>query len=291
MASPGVAEQTYAEQDQMTKLNGVLSRHGITIADANDLVLLQGYEIVVIADDSGSMTLSSVPQAERRLGQREPSRWEELCGTLRMVVELATIFDADGVDIHFLNRPALTHLRSRDDPQLDTALQRPPSGGTPLTETLRNVLTAHAADPSEKPVLIIIATDGMPNGGPAPFKQIIVDAIRKRFGQTIFKFQILACTDDDTQVGWLNQFDEEFAEVDVTDDYHSEKQEVLRTGKCPTFKRSDWIIKALLGPISNKFDSWDEPNGPGRQQHTPAYHNNHAKPAQNKKEGCGCVLA
>ena len=269
----------------MTKLNGVLSRHGITIADANDLVLLQGYEIVVIADDSGSMTLSSVPDGQRQLGQREPSRWEELCGTLRMVVELATIFDADGVDIHFLNRPALTHLRSRDDPQLDTALQRPPSGGTPLTETLQKVLSAHSE--SEKPVLFVIATDGMPNGGIQRLKNVISEAI-SRPGRT-FKFQILACTDDDTQVGWLNEFDREYKEVDVTDDYHSEKQEVLRTGKCPSFKRSDWIIKALLGPISNKFDSWDEAK---RANAPPPFKgaSSSQQPQSTKKDGC-CTIA
>eukprot|EP01061_Rhynchopus_euleeides_P047864 TRINITY_DN988_c0_g1_i4.p1 TRINITY_DN988_c0_g1~~TRINITY_DN988_c0_g1_i4.p1 ORF type:complete len:130 (+),score=45.05 TRINITY_DN988_c0_g1_i4:47-391(+) len=107
------AHVTYNEQADMQKLNELLSRHQITIADANDLVLLQGYEIVIIADDSGSMSLSSVPQNQRRLGQREPSRWEELGGTLQMVVELATCFDKDGLDIFFLNRPSLHGIKSR----------------------------------------------------------------------------------------------------------------------------------------------------------------------------------
>eukprot|EP01061_Rhynchopus_euleeides_P047862 TRINITY_DN988_c0_g1_i2.p1 TRINITY_DN988_c0_g1~~TRINITY_DN988_c0_g1_i2.p1 ORF type:complete len:307 (+),score=129.12 TRINITY_DN988_c0_g1_i2:38-922(+) len=292
------ANTTYDEQANMQKLGEVLSRHNITIADANDLVLLQGYEIVIIADDSGSMSLSSVPQNQRRLGQREPSRWEELGGTLQMVVELATCFDKDGLDIFFLNRPSLHGIKSRDDPSLVAALAQPPAGGTPLTETLQNVV-ARFSGSSEKPVLLLIATDGEPNGGPNRFMSTIRDVIHKKTTRTTFKFQILACTDDESQIGWLNVFDAEFDAVDVTDDYHSEKQEVMRTGKCPTFNRGDWIIKALLGPISTKFDAWDEPNA--RPQQPPQYQHTYAapghgppphqhKPQQAKKDGCCTVL-
>eukprot|EP01061_Rhynchopus_euleeides_P047865 TRINITY_DN988_c0_g1_i5.p2 TRINITY_DN988_c0_g1~~TRINITY_DN988_c0_g1_i5.p2 ORF type:complete len:309 (+),score=125.37 TRINITY_DN988_c0_g1_i5:38-928(+) len=294
------ANTTYDEQANMQKLGEVLSRHNITIADANDLVLLQGYEIVIIADDSGSMSLSSVPQNQRRLGQREPSRWEELGGTLQMVVELATCFDKDGLDIFFLNRPSLHGIKSRDDPSLVAALAQPPAGGTPLTETLQNVIQKFSAS-AEKPVLVVIATDGVPNGGPHPLKNAIRSAVNRQSTATTFKFQILACTDDDSQVGWLNEFDAEFQAVDVTDDYHSEKQEVMRTGKCPTFNRGDWIIKALLGPISTKFDGWDERAGhhqppPPQYQHTyaapghgPPPHQH--KPQQAKKDDGCCTIS
>ena len=252
----------------MDTLNAVLQRHNISIADANDLVLLQGYDIVFIADDSGSMQLSSVPQNQRKLGQSEPSRWDELKGTVQMIVEIATCFDPDGVDIFFLNRPSIHGIRSRDDPALAQAFASPPFGGTPLTEMLQSVLQKCSAN-TERPVLVMIATDGEPNGGPHRFMQVIRDAIARRTTQTKFKFQILACTDDDDAVGWLNKFDQEFAEVDVTDDYHSEKQEVLRAEKCRQFQRGDWVIKALLGPISSKFDGWDEK--PAANPHAPAY--------------------
>ena len=233
------------------KLEEVLQRHGITIADANDLVELQGYEMVFIADDSGSMTMSSVPKGSRVLGKDEPTRWDELCGTLQMAVELAACFDDDGVDIFFLNRPALRNVKSRDDVFLQQALSTPPFGGTPLTEVLQTVLHEYGQQ-TEKPVLVVIATDGVPNGGPNKFKNVIRGALRKGFGETQFKFQVLACTDDEAAIGWLNEFDTLFQEVDVTDDYYSEKKEVVAAGRCHDFKRADWIIKALLGPISTK---------------------------------------
>jgi len=72
----------------------------------------------------------------------------------------------------------------------------------------------------------------------------------------------MACTDDEASVGWLNDLDERFTEVDVTDDYYSEREEVLRARKVAKFTRGDWLIKALLGPVSAKFDAWDEGGGP-----------------------------
>ena len=281
---------TYGEDAQMQKLNSLLTRYSITIADANDLVQLQGYEIVFLVDDSGSMSLSSVPSHLRRLGQREPTRWDELGGTVQMVVEIATIFDADGVDVFFLNREPLRSIKSRDDPRLTAALAQPPSGGTPLTEQLQQVIMQYAH--SEKPVLILIATDGTPNGGLHAFKTCIRQAIAKRGCSATFKFQILACTDDDSAIGWLNEFDEEFAEVDVTDDYHSERAEVLKAERAPHFTRGDWLMKALLGPIISKFDDWDEPN----KTKPPQFHNNSHPPygggpqtTKKKNEGCCSV--
>eukprot|EP01060_Flectonema_neradi_P036861 TRINITY_DN7242_c4_g1_i1.p1 TRINITY_DN7242_c4_g1~~TRINITY_DN7242_c4_g1_i1.p1 ORF type:complete len:523 (+),score=106.73 TRINITY_DN7242_c4_g1_i1:40-1569(+) len=241
--------------NKMQRLETVLSEFEITIADANDLVLLEDYEIVFVADDSGSMSISSIPVSERKLGQPNPSRWDELKNTMYQIIELACIFDEDGVDVYFLNRPHVRGIRSRDDPNLMAALQEKPSGTTPLTETLLEVMQDY--NDKEKPVLVIIATDGEPNGGPAPFVSVITKAIKTL--PTPFKFQIMACTDDDDQVGWLNTFDDLLDEVDVTDDYISERREVLAAGRCTQFKRSDWVIKALLGPISRKFDAWDEP--------------------------------
>jgi len=62
----------------------------------------------------------------------------------------------------------------------------------------------------------------------------------------------------------MNELDEKITEVDGTDDYYSERQEVLRAGKAKRFTGGDWLIKALLGPICTKFDAWDEGHGKGK---------------------------
>merc|ERR1712048_971560 len=72
------------------------------------------------------------------------------------------------------------------------------------------------------------------------------------------RYQLLACSDQDRDIAWMNDLDDEFGEVDCTDDYESEKKEVLGVGLTDKFEKSDWLMKALLGPVSKKFDAWDE---------------------------------
>eukprot|EP00754_Rhynchopus_humris_P047121 Rhum_TRINITY_DN6666_c0_g1::Rhum_TRINITY_DN6666_c0_g1_i1::g.20533::m.20533 len=266
-----------------SQLQSILDKYEITIAEANDLVLLADYEIVFVADDSGSMQLCSVPAAERKLGAAMPTRWDELCQTVSLVAEIACCFDSDGIDVHFLNRAPVRNVTSTSDIRFVQAFQSPPVGGTPLTETVRRLVQEYSK--SEKPVLFMLATDGEPNGGPGPFKMLLQDVLSKRITNTKMNFQILACTEDDTQVEWLNDFDDATDGIDVVDDYYSERKEVLAAGKVRQFKRSDWAIKALLGPISSKYDKLDE-----RVPNFRPLGSKHAARQARKEQGECCVM-
>ena len=79
-----------------------------------------------------------------------------------------------------------------------------------------------------------------------------------RFADTL-KIQIMACTDDEVEMAWLNLLDCELPGVDVTDDYYAELQEVMRAGRVRKFTRGDWCLKAMLGPVLRRFDNLDEP--------------------------------
>jgi len=63
----------------------------------------------------------------------------------------------------------------------------------------------------------------------------------------------LACTDDLQTVNYLSNWDRRIPNVDVMDDYRSERLEVQRTrgGNFP-FSFGDYIVKSLLGAI----DPW-----------------------------------
>ncbi|CAJ1416181.1 unnamed protein product [Effrenium voratum] len=105
----------------------------------------------------------------------------------------------------------------------------------------------------------MIFTDGEPNGGVRNFEKELKRLVTKKTTDMTFKVQIMACTADDGAVGYLNVIDEKFGKVDVTDDYYSEMQEVLKKARTRSkFTRGDWLMKAMLGPISSKFDAWDE---------------------------------
>eukprot|EP01059_Diplonema_ambulator_P014807 TRINITY_DN257_c0_g2_i2.p1 TRINITY_DN257_c0_g2~~TRINITY_DN257_c0_g2_i2.p1 ORF type:complete len:278 (+),score=69.76 TRINITY_DN257_c0_g2_i2:41-874(+) len=248
-APPPPVHATVPVQEQLRR---VLDKHEITIASAQDLVALEGYEIVFVIDDSGSMQLPSDPPSKRNLGVQSRTRWDELCETVKMVAELACVFDPNGIDVYFLNRQEVRGVSCTNHPMLMSALSQPPCGSTPLTETVSRVVADYSL--CERPVLVLIATDGEPDGGPKKFISLLDQvSVTTR----TFKFQILACTADDSSVAWLDKFDKAYKEVDVTDDYYTERAQVLRTGR-KKFTRGDWVIKALLGPILSKFDDMDE---------------------------------
>lgn len=242
-------------QHRMNRLQAILNRFEISIAEANDLVVLEDYDMVLIADDSGSMACPSAPPSQRQLGVPTPSRWDELKETVALMVDLGNCFDADGIDIHFLNRPTISNVKGSGDPAFIKAFSQPPNGGTPLTETLRRVVKS---TDGEKPVLLFILTDGVPNGGPGVFGAEIRQVVKKQSTQSTFRIQIMACTGDDNAVGYLNEIDKEFNEVDCTDDYYSERAEVIAAGRFASFTHGDWCLKAMLGPVSSKFDCMDE---------------------------------
>ena len=222
-------------------LQEIINRFDISIARGDELAMLYNYRIVFIADDSGSMQLPACPGY---------TRWTELGTTISMLVDMAACFSPDGIDIHFLNRPAVLGVKSNHDPALQQSLAQGPSGGTPLSQCTQAIINKYQGG---KDVLLMIATDGEPNEGPEAFKRVVRSAIQRRF-----RFQILACTNDEAEIGWLNKFDREFQEVDVMDDFDSERKEVLQAGRCQRFTRGDYLIKALLGAICAKFDGWDE---------------------------------
>lgn len=247
--------QTSATPAVIQKLQAVLDRFEVHIADAQDLVVLQDYELYVIADDSGSMQGAAEPPRMRQIGQPAKSRWDELKETVSAIIEVASCFDETGVDVFFLNRAPVMKVKNASDAAFTTAFSTPPRGGTPLTETMERV-SAHLAN-SERKVLIFVLTDGEPNGGKKPFK----NALHSITAGGKVKIQIMACTPEDSEVEWLNDIDADLKAVDVTDDYIAERAEVVRAGIAPNFSRGDWILKALLGPVSRKFDTWDEKLG------------------------------
>jgi len=216
----------------------ILERFKVTIAVPEDLYVLQDYDVVIIADDSGSMSTGS--------------RWKELQDSLSQIVTVGSVFDDDGLDIFFLNRPVVTGVRSADDKHFLDAFSRGPGGTTPLTVTVDTVMRAKFL----KPVLLFIMTDGVPDKGVATFRSKIGSIVNNK--RKPVKVQIMACTEDDNAVGWLDELDEAFDGVDVTDDYDTERAQVLRIGKVAQFNRGDWCMKAMLGPISRKFDELDE---------------------------------
>lgn len=190
---------------------------------------LERYDIVVIADDSSSMNSPAHdPTADNPFAQI-PTRWEELKKRVMEIVEIATCLDQDGIDLYFLNRPPVYNVH---DVNLAMAcFAEPPRGYTPLTQCYQKVLNEKLAN-SESAVLIVLATDGEPNSMDANGtwrrdSQQFTHLLKTRGGHRPIKCPtaIMACTDSEAEVGWLNRMDDTIENLDVVDDYRAEKEE------------------------------------------------------------------
>jgi hypothetical protein len=242
---------------RMQRLAALAGQYEIRNDWVTRLRALENYDIVVIADDSGSMqTQVATPGVARGPYAPMQTRWTELRQTLSIVVELASALNDSGVDVFFLNRPPVMAARSAADiqPAFDF---KPPQGFTPLTRVLSAVLAAKAN--SEKNLLIVIATDGQPTDDRGNVNiPAFINCLTSKGPRVAV--QIMACTDDNNAIAYLDSVDRSVPRVDVSDDFFSERAEVLRAqGAKFHFTFGDYVVKALLGSIDPYFDALDDP--------------------------------
>lgn len=255
----GAAPQSFGEA-RMQKLRALAQRLEIRPDFVARLRALEGFGIVVICDDSGSMNtpVAAAPGASPYAPRA--TRWTELQETVSVVVELATCLADRGVDVHFLNRPPMLGVVHAQ--QVQAAFQHaPPQGFTPLTRALQHVLAANREVLRERKMLLLIATDGQPtdDAGNVDIPGFL-NALRARPAACFT--QIMACTDDEPSVAYLNEADHSIERLDVTDDFRSERQEVQRAqGAGFAFSFGDYVVKALLAPVDPYFDKLDQPAG------------------------------
>ena len=262
--SPSQPPTLPQQSQRMLKLQALQGQHEIRPDWIPRLRQLEGFSIVFIADDSGSMN-TDVTVPGRVVNPYGPrcTRWTELCQTVSTVVELATALNDAGVDIVYLNRPPMRGVTSAAQVQAAFA-HAPPSGYTPLARVVREVIALKTAEhSSERKLLIMIATDGEPTtDGGVPDVPGFLRLLKTKPANV--HVQIMACTDDDSVVGYLNDLDDTTANLDVCDDYASEKAEILAAqGRGFDFSTGDYIVKALLGPVDREFDTLDQKKGGG----------------------------
>ena len=210
--------------------------------------ILEDYDIVFLIDDSGSMN------TPLKQGPHE-TRWDELKSVIKIVIEIANIFDDDGIDLYFLNRDPVYCVNSYRN--IDDILRDKPYGQTPLTESCCQIFSHF--DQSEKPVLLVIATDGVPTDSHGHLDiDNFTSCIKNRNADKIF-ISFLACSDSENDIAYLNKLDKKEKNIDTLDDYLSEKKEVIAAqGKNFSYSLGDHTARLLLGPLCPQLDSLDE---------------------------------
>ena len=194
------------------RIQELINKYEIDPLFSEKLNLLSDFEIVLLLDDSGSM---NTPLTD---GSGHATRWDELKSVVNIVISIATIFDDDGIDIHFLNRENTDSVKDLN--QVTTIMNDPPLGLTPLTSSLNKIFIKYRD--SFKPVLVIIATDGVPYNGVCDIDNFKNLLLKKNHSKFFISF--LACSDNDKDIDYLNDLDKNVPNVDTLDDYNSEKK-------------------------------------------------------------------
>jgi hypothetical protein len=238
-----------ANDPRAQRLNQVIQQHEINQQFAARLHALGNCEIVVLCDDSGSMNAP--------LQGSNQTRWDELKSVVNVVTDICAVMDANGVDVYFLNREPILNVTNVQN--IRHAFNSPPNGMTPLVPAIRRILAAKRSQAYEKKLLLLIATDGAPTNEYGQTDIGTLEAVlrNERTPQTYVTF--LACTDDLEAVNYLNNWDKSMHNLDVVDDYRSERAEIQRVrGPSFPFSFGDYVVKALLGSIDPWFDALDE---------------------------------
>jgi hypothetical protein len=255
--STAVAPMTSNESlTREERYRDIINRHEISLYYSQKLQSLCLFKIVFIFDDSGSMN-TSLNESPLNSSSFKATRWDELQYFSKISIELANIFNENGSDVYFLNRPVVRNIRSTD--QLMPYFQSRPAGFTPLTRVLKNVLNDNSAHfLQEGKLLIVIITDGEPtdeNGKVdiRDFKRALKDRHRNVYTT------IVSATDDYTTMKYLDDWDVTIPRLDVIDDYRSERAQVMRhKGSSYRFTFGDYVVKSMVGSIDFSMDHKDE---------------------------------
>ena len=137
-----------------------------------------------------------------------------------------------------------------------------PSGFTPMTKIFRKVLRSSSSqrlEANERPkkILVVIVTDGEPTDldGRTDIKSIKESLISP---PSHVYTSILACTDEENSMEYLNNWDKYIKRLDVVDDFRNERREVQRAkGMNFQFSYGDYVAKSLLGSTDPAVDNLD----------------------------------
>lgn len=241
------------------KYRDIINKHEISLDFAQRLQQLQGFKIVFLFDDSGSMNcplMDSPLNNDKTL--LKATRWDELQYFAKISVEIATLFDPEGVSVYFLNKYPSPVLNIKNERQVQQLFKDKPNGFTPLPRVLDQVLTENAVFLSEKKLLVVIVTDGEPTNDQGKVAIPYFKEVLQRRHPKVYT-TIVACTDDEDAVEYLNKWDRELKNLDVVDDFRNERSEVRAVkGRSYPFSFGDYVVKSLIGSIDPELDNMDE---------------------------------
>lgn len=236
----------------------IASKRRIPLELAFDFVAMGVYDIVIFADDSGSMNFDE---------QWGPSteKIDDLKLIFARIVELATLFDDDGISIRYFNNDKVfDNVKSEQDAE-KTLEKVSFNGGTPvgkniLTKVFEPYVYAKAqSNQFTKPVLVYVITDGEPDNKPelkqnilqcknwlqqTPYGKSAVSIMFAQVGKDAKAAHYLKVElDNDPDIG---------NDVDATGNF--EMEYVKYAAKGVELHPNLWLLQMMLGAIDSNYD-------------------------------------
>eukprot|EP00656_Telonema_subtile_P055320 TRINITY_DN8518_c0_g1_i2.p1 TRINITY_DN8518_c0_g1~~TRINITY_DN8518_c0_g1_i2.p1 ORF type:complete len:421 (-),score=96.08 TRINITY_DN8518_c0_g1_i2:208-1470(-) len=275
-AAPESSPATLGPIDSpFTRIQRVAQLLELTDEQACDLMELSGREIVVLADDSDAMNAPCAVE-----GVHGSTRWEQLQESLVALLNMLLCANpTKGFELRFLNSNGGSGTRIRNTAELETAWTwAKPKGNANLLGAFKRVLWKKAGEERKKSDkrkaacrgswrrhvlealtprgahsdewILIVMTQGEPADGS-------IVQLGERFAskpEGVF-VNVMLCTDEEEVVRAYEGGIDDIKNVDVLDDFRSEKRQVEEQGN--TLSYNQYLIKCLLGAKLAKYDDLD----------------------------------
>ena len=245
------------------KIYDFINTYKINPLFSEKLDLLKNYKIVLLIDDSGSMNT-------KLSDSKYETRWDELKDVIKIVISITSIYNKNGIDVNFLNRRNYKNIKSIEE--IQEIFNERPSGLTPLTSKLNDLFNNNSN--SDKPLLIIIPTDGLPsengeNGETGEIEVKSFENLLKNRNSTKFLISFLACSNDEKEIGYLRKIKKKIKNISILSDYNSKFKEIatiensnFKYTEDSNFKYTlgDHTIRLLLNPVCSEITSFEKKN-------------------------------
>jgi hypothetical protein len=254
---PQALQRVFARLD-CVNFQALSQKWNMPLELATDLAQLALYDIVIYADDSGSMVF-----------EERGERIDDLKLILGRVAEVATLFDDDGILVRFMNNNVEGNGIRDANAATNLVSQVQFNGMTPLgtnldTKVIRPFLMSGIQKRDlQKPILVIVISDGEPVGEPhGTVKRVIQQAKQAAamspYGPGAISFEFAQVGKDQKAQRFLGELDNDIEignVVDATSYFELEAEEYSRKGV--TLTPELWLVKLMVGAIDPSYDEQD----------------------------------
>lgn len=225
----------------LTRFNQLIKQNELNQQVANQLYqVLSTCEIVMLCDDSSSMSKCLAEEGTDPFAPKRTTRWLELKRLAAGLIDFVTSINPAGLDIYFLNRPMIKGVTNIAG--LQSTFNTPPDGGTPLIGALNRIYYDKRDIPSNKNLLIIVISDGEPTDGSR--SDLYNTLVNKRNNVHI---SFTECTDNAEDMEYLDAWDGLIRNFDNTEDYREELARIKNIqGNQFKYDFTDHIVRILL---------------------------------------------